>query len=154
AGRDRHRGTPDPRTVARAGKRLGLPGHRRRRGLGHRLEGGDPVRAGPGDRGDQGLAEPGNHAAALLVHVDDRQPRLPRHDGGPGRGRRRLTGGMKMRFAMAVLPGAVLAAAVACSGSGGGTSSGAAPAARTLTPATGGGPPPAAAWPTYGRDVA
>ena len=60
-------------------QRLGLPGHRRRRGLGHRLEGGHAVRARPGHRRDQGLAEPGNHAAALLVDVDDRQPRVPRH---------------------------------------------------------------------------
>src|SRR5690348_15817697 len=62
-----------------------------------------------------------------------------------------------MRFALAVLTGAVLAAAVACSGSaGGGTSSGSAPPARTLTPAPGSGhaTPSAAAWPTYGRDFA
>ena len=44
-------------------------------------------------RRDQGLAGPGNHAAALLVDVDDGQPRVPRHDGGRGRGRRRLTRG-------------------------------------------------------------
>ena len=44
-------------------------------------------------RRDQGLAGPGNHAAAFLVDVDDGQPRLPRHDGGRGRGRRRLTVG-------------------------------------------------------------
>ena len=49
------------------------------RGLGHRLERGYAVRARPGHRRDQGLAEPGNDAAALLVHVDDRQPRVPRH---------------------------------------------------------------------------
>ena len=42
-------------------------------------------------RRDQGLAGPGHHAAALLVDVDDRQPRLPRHDGGRDRRRRRLT---------------------------------------------------------------
>jgi outer membrane protein assembly factor BamB len=62
-----------------------------------------------------------------------------------------------MRFALAVLMGAVLAAAAACSGSaGGGTPTGSAPPARTLTPAPGGGnaTPPAAAWPTYGRDFA
>jgi polyvinyl alcohol dehydrogenase (cytochrome) len=60
-----------------------------------------------------------------------------------------------MRLALAVLMGAVLAGAVACSGSaGGGTSSGPVPPSRTLTPAPGGGAHPAAAWPTYGRDVA
>ena len=52
---------------------------------------GHAVRARPGHRRDQGLAEPGNHAAALLVHVDDRQSRVPRHAGGRGRGRRRLS---------------------------------------------------------------
>ena len=92
-GRDRHHRAQDPRAVARPGQRLGLPGGRRRRGLGHRLEGGNPVRARPGDRDDQGLAEPGNHAAALLVDVDDGPPRLPGHHGGRGRGRRRLTVG-------------------------------------------------------------
>jgi outer membrane protein assembly factor BamB len=64
---------------------------------------------------------------------------------------------MTMRFAMAVLTGAVLAAVAACggsAGSGGASSSGSAPAARTLTPAPGGGAHPAAAWPTYGRDAA
>ncbi|HXJ28417.1 MAG TPA: PQQ-binding-like beta-propeller repeat protein, partial [Streptosporangiaceae bacterium] len=63
---------------------------------------------------------------------------------------------------MAVLTGAVLAAAAACSGSAGGeagTSTGSAPPFRTLTqaPASGsdsGGPHPAAGWPTYGRDFA
>ena len=65
--------------VARAGQRLGLPRARRRRGLGHRLEDWNPVRAGPGHRRDQGLAGPGHHAAALLVDVDDGQPRVPRH---------------------------------------------------------------------------
>src|SRR5689334_23981188 len=62
-----------------------------------------------------------------------------------------------MRLAMAVLTGAVLAAAAACSGTGGGgTSTGSAPPSRTLTltPAPGSGSHPAAAWPTYGRDVA
>src|SRR5215469_942713 len=60
-----------------------------------------------------------------------------------------------MRFALAVLTGAVLAAAAACSGSaGGGTPAGSAPPARTLTPASGGGGHPAAAWPTFGRDFA
>src|SRR6185437_9465547 len=70
---------------------------------------------------------------------------------------------MNMRFAMAVLTGAVLAAAAACSGAaggGGGTSTGSAPPSRTLTTApvggsnSGGGSHPAAAWPTYGRDFA
>jgi outer membrane protein assembly factor BamB len=66
---------------------------------------------------------------------------------------------MKMRLAMAVLTGAVLAGAVACSGSAGGgggngTSSGSAPPSRTLTTAAGNGAHPAAAWPTYGRDFA
>ena len=63
---------------------------------------------------------------------------------------------------MAVLTGAVLAAAAACSGSaGGGTSTGSAPPSRTLTQApasgsdsSGSGTHPAAAWPTYGRDFA
>ena len=55
------------------------------RGLGHRLPGRHAVRAGPGHRRDQGLAEPGHHAAALLVDVDDGQPRLPRHHGGRDR---------------------------------------------------------------------
>ena len=60
---------------------------------------------------------------------------------------------------MAVLTGAVLAAAAACSGTaggGGGTSTGSAPPSRTLTPtpAPDSGAHPAAAWPTYGRDVA
>jgi len=60
-----------------------------------------------------------------------------------------------MRLAMAVLTGAVLATAAACSGSaGGGTSSGSAPPSRTLAPVPGGGAHPAAAWPTYGRDFA
>jgi len=62
-----------------------------------------------------------------------------------------------MRLAMAVLTGAVLAAAAGCSstaGGAGGTSSGSAPTSRTLTAAPGSGSQPAAAWPTYGRDVA
>src|ERR1700760_4125707 len=66
-----------------------------------------------------------------------------------------------MRLAMAVLTGAVLAAAAACSGTTGGeTSTGSAPPSRTLTTApvsggdSGSGSHPAAAWPTYGRDVA
>jgi outer membrane protein assembly factor BamB len=69
-----------------------------------------------------------------------------------------------MRLAMAVLTGAVLAGAVACSGSAGGggeTSTGSAPPSRTLTSApvsgsdgSGSGTHPAAAWPTYGRDFA
>jgi outer membrane protein assembly factor BamB len=68
-----------------------------------------------------------------------------------------------MRLVMAVLTGAVLAAAAACSGSAGGaggTSTGSAPPSRTLTLApasgsdSGSGTHPAAAWPTYGRDFA
>ena len=65
---------------------------------------------------------------------------------------------------MAVLTGAVLAGAVACSGSAGGgngTPTGSAPPSRTLTSApvsggdsSGSGTHPAAAWPTYGRDFA
>ena len=58
---------------------------------------------------------------------------------------------------MAVLTGAVLAGAVACSGSAGGggeTSTGSAPPTRTLAPDPGGGGQPDAAWPTYGRDFA
>ena len=74
-----HHREQDPGAVARPVRGAGLPGHRRRRGLGHRLSGRHAVRAGPGHRRDQGLAEPGHHAAALLVDVDDRQPRLPRH---------------------------------------------------------------------------
>src|SRR5436190_5702884 len=65
---------------------------------------------------------------------------------------------MKMRLAMAVLTGAVLAGAVACSGSAGGGGGTSTPPSRTLTsaPASGSdsGPHPAAAWPTYGRDFA
>src|SRR4029077_14121368 len=71
---------------------------------------------------------------------------------------------MKMRLAMAVLTGAVLAGAVACSGSAGGgngTPTGSGPPSRTLTSApvsggdsSGSGTHPAAAWPTYGRDFA
>ena len=65
---------------------------------------------------------------------------------------------------MAVLTGAVLAGAVACSGSAGGrdgTPTGSAPPSRTLTSApvsgsdsSGSETHPAAAWPTYGRDFA
>jgi outer membrane protein assembly factor BamB len=68
---------------------------------------------------------------------------------------------MTMRLAMAVLTGAVLVAAAACSGTAGGaggTSTGSVPPARTLTPAPASGSDsgshPAAAWPTYGRDSA
>src|SRR5438067_10800989 len=64
---------------------------------------------------------------------------------------------MNMRLAMAVLTGAVLAAAATCSGTadgGGGTSTGSAPPSRTLTPAPDSGAHPAAAWPAYGGDVA
>ena len=58
---------------------------------------------------------------------------------------------------MAVLMGAVLAGAVACSGSAGGrdgTPAGSAPPSRTLTPGHDSGAHPEAAWPTYGRDFA
>ena len=41
-------------------QRLGLPGRRRRGGMGHRLDRGDAVRARPGDRRDPVLAEPGH----------------------------------------------------------------------------------------------
>ena len=59
-------------TCCGAGRqRLGLPGGRRRGGMGHRLERRDAVRARPGDRRDPGLAEPGHHAPALLLDVDD-----------------------------------------------------------------------------------
>src|SRR5690242_9900712 len=62
-----------------------------------------------------------------------------------------------MRLAMAVLTGAVLAAAAACSGSAGGgdgTPTGSAPPSRTLAPGQDSGAHPEAAWPTYGRDFA
>ena len=69
-------GDKTPRAVARAGQRLGLPGRRRRGGLGHRLDRGDAVRAQPGHRRDPPLAEPGHLAAALLLDVHGRPPRL------------------------------------------------------------------------------
>src|SRR5205814_5719354 len=69
----------------------------------------------------------------------------------------RMRLGRTSGLAVAVLTGAVLAAAAACSGTadgGGGTSTGSAPPSRTLVPAPDSGAHPAAAWPAYGRDVA
>ena len=90
-GRDQHRGRQAPRAVARAGQRLGLPGRRRRGGLGHRLERWHAVRARPGHRRDPVLAAPGHVPAALRVDVDDGQPRLPRHHGRRAGSHWRLT---------------------------------------------------------------
>jgi len=49
-GRREHVRRPDPRAMARSGQRLGLPGGRRRRGLGERLDVRHAVRARSGER--------------------------------------------------------------------------------------------------------
>ena len=88
-----HRGEPDPGAVARAAGACGSP-----------VVGGGAVwvadwKAGTLYELDQATGATrdslglGHHAAALLVDVDDGQPRVPRHDGGRDRGRRRLTTG-------------------------------------------------------------
>ena len=54
-----HRGRSAPRAVAGAGRGFGIPGDRRRRGLGERRQGRDPLRAGSGHRRGAGLGPPG-----------------------------------------------------------------------------------------------